>query len=63
MTPAELKVISDEASDLLRYEPLLMALSPHNGLASGKPKGNLRLPSNPKRALADMQAELGRGQG
>ena len=24
---------------------------------------NLRLPSNPKRALADMQAELGRGRG
>ncbi|MEH6743885.1 hypothetical protein [Hyphomonas sp.] len=26
-------------------------------------EGNLRLPSNPKRALADMQAELERGQG
>jgi hypothetical protein len=62
MTPAELKLISDPSSDLLRYEPLLRALT-NNGLPSSAPKGNLRLPSNPKRALADMQAELGRGRG
>jgi|GEM_PF-1704825 len=65
MTPAELKLISDPSSDLLRYEPLLMALT-HAQLPGGgtqSPKGNPRLPSDPKRALADMQAELGRGRG
>jgi len=63
MTPSELKLISDPSSDIARYEPLLMALAPKSGFPNDRPKGNLCLPSNPKRALADMQAELGRGRG
>lgn len=61
MTLQTIKLIADQSSDIARYEPLLRALKGY-GLPVAT-KGNLRLPSNPKRALADMQAELKRGQG
>lgn len=62
MTLHTIKLIADQSSDIARYEPLLRALKGY-GLPADRPKGNLRLPSNPKRALADMQAELKRGRG
>jgi len=47
-------------SDIDRYRKLLLAVTePENvhGAPSGRPS-NLRLPRDPKRALADMEAAL-----
>ncbi len=45
-------------SDIDRYEGILKALHAKPYRGNTVKSDNLRLPSNPKRALADMQAAL-----